>query len=658
MTSLPQLIGQFRRHTLRRQKTQDKDKGKQKPSDPPGDSPTLRPAPLVSPTSPTQKTTPSTLPHLVDLNVDEPSVVRHQHDTLFWNSTLEERGTEAVPESDALGKVGDAGRTYWVKDSPQDFPALARQEGPREVAAQDFGRESQRDGSAEQEEWDDDNADLYAPPTPPPKWPRRMDSLGAKAQEVRNASGGERQHAELKVGKSRIMRGGAKPTVPFDLKLSPAVLEHIEAAARADPLRDGVLLREAYVARPSVVHGEGGGEKVREDLEEARRSARDVENEDEVRRDEEEDSLNEYLLLGWDPNAPRPSTAELENAYGRYEDEERSLNSGGDEKEWVGREATSDISQHPAFRNLASVQDEGSSEEEETQPIRAHEPTNLETSENANPTPPLVNGIPPDPSLETSIHANHPPSERTHSPSSVPSYLLRSYQSHLSGLATDTELDDYLLSNDLLDPNSETTLPTYQRTLATQAKSIRDLHARIDDLTLLNEYYEDTLLPQAFTFWNTTTRENCVLTAAVRSTEQENALLWDLLMLSRKLLNLCWERDRAVVDTVNEMRTRKMHRANCTLLERLVGKGGPGRGGDEERKKGRGWGRLRVESPFREDLEQLGFVCGQNLRVLAEDLDDWEVEVGAAMDGREERVQREGGGSKREGEGEEEENGS
>ncbi|KAJ4287380.1 hypothetical protein N0V90_012779 [Kalmusia sp. IMI 367209] len=93
----------------------NQEKGKQRAIDP-----KLIPAPLFS--SRTHGTTQAhIIPHLVDVDLDLPGGECHQNDDILWNSMLEEKGEEPVPEWDALGKVHGVNRAHWVKMAPSGW---------------------------------------------------------------------------------------------------------------------------------------------------------------------------------------------------------------------------------------------------------------------------------------------------------------------------------------------------------------------------------------------------------------------------------------------------------------------------------------------------------------------------------------------------------
>lgn len=617
-----------------------------KVQEPPGSSPDPQPAPL-STESPEQRS--SSLPHLVDLNHNRISIASHQHDKLYWNSTLEERGNEPVPEYDALGKVGENGRSYWVKRNSQDTPTAgddgenrppdeARLPAPQDSSTGDKSRSNPSPTSVYS---DDDDGDTPAR-SRTPLWRKRPNFLSRK----RGSSVSE--SVDLFVGQSErarnsyLGRGGGETVepVPFRGRMSPSVRRGVEGVAREDPMREGVW-RE-YRTVPSVAH-EGGEEDV-------------------VGMGSGRDSL----FMKWDPEAPRPSTEELENAYGRYPSRGVSL-VHGEENEQLPKEPDNS-EDHKLGERIGGdqfVTEESKSKGEGADYI--HSPTPVKPINGKSPLPP-INGVPIDISPDwppTHALSTPPPNTRRNSSrtsfhpifhiSPTPSSITSTSTSHTHpfGLASLSEVEAYLQT--LPRPTYLLkTLALYERTLATQSKSILHLHHQIDSLTQKTEYYEHTLLPQTLTHWTSANKENHAISTALRSAEEENAMLWGLLVFSRKVLSLCWERDEAVLGTARMMRVREGNRGKVSVLERLVGSFGAGRGG-EGGKKGRGKGkkgmggkekeraRTRGKSPGREDLEQLIFVCEQNLRVLGEDLEDWGENLRVIHEGREKEREEEDG---------------
>lgn len=629
-------------------------KGKQTASESPEHLHDLQPAPLFSP-RPSTKLPSLGLPHLVDLDVEEPSVVRHKDDHLFWNSVLEEAGDEPVPERDALGLVGEPGRSYWVKGVLQ-HTSTARDNGFHEIAsqggpvAQDFALEDERSrNSSPTSEYS--NADLYAPPTPP--WPKRSHSLKLTRFEPAHESPDLFIGQDERSQQSFVMRGGGKSVepIPFKINLPANILGGIMAIAQTDPLRQNSRSVN-YKARPSVVH------KMDNDGEEIVTNGAKVPG----------DTLNYPHPL--EPEAPRPSTPDLENAYGTFPPESENPGPPYEVSGSVSAQAwnptltpttnsphtsvhtppmfapplvpvtNSGIEEHPALRNSSEVEHGFFDSFGEQPPVHIHQPTPLSPNDRKTPPPPL-RGIPIDISEKwPPTHASPSPLKargRSHSypfanqfyDSPSMSSLGSALHSYPSDFPTYDEGEEITKLN-AQDINPYSTLNMYERTLASQTKSIRKLHRVIDELTERRDYYEQKLLPETLTHWSDTNKENHALGVAVRKKQDENALLWNLLEFSRKVLNLCYQRDEAVLHTAKMMRGRKIHRANRSLLKRVLGNFGPGRGGkgqEEENdigsKRVESQSQRQLESPFRKDLEQLVFVCEQNMRLLGEDLQDW-----------------------------------
>lgn len=632
------------------------DKGKQ-PAAPPSPHTFLAPAPLFSPRSR------RSLPHLVDTSVDEPPVPEYQHDDVFWNSALEEGDGEDVPEHDELGRVKGTGRTYWVRDSGlQEHKGSARdievdeskKGGP---ATLDFGFDDERERSPSPSSSTFSNWDLYKPPTPP--WPKRSSSLRGTHFQPRSTEGGTagsatRHQRDEREYDAREMRGGGqvqllevqspyalsevniRPHVQpsaFEFSLSPTVLGNMKAFAEVDPLVDGGR-RRAYRALLTAASEE-------DDM-----YLREMERPD-VHLGETRRKMPQYEGPGWEGDTPRSKMADVVNLDSGPESEAgepkpESLISPPEPlllslEEAIRRAGTGrapDIADHPAFRDEKRTMDIALTdgiEEEELADMQEQVSTN---SRSARSAPPPSNGIPATIEEEWPVTDYHPPSPKRngtiHSPRPIrptSSPLTPTHDAQPPALPTDDEAQAFILRTHSRTPSPTTTLPYYATLLSTQASSIRYLNALIADLTDRSDYYEHNLLPRTLSHWATTNTENHSLSAELRRVEEENALLWDMLDFSRKMLNLCWEREEAVLETARTMRVRKINRANCGLLERLVGRFGAGNGGgnvkERERRKNRG----RVESPFREDVEQLVSVCEQNLRVLDEDLEDWSMGV-------------------------------
>ncbi|KAF1975752.1 hypothetical protein BU23DRAFT_597504 [Bimuria novae-zelandiae CBS 107.79] len=587
---------------------------------------------------------------------------------------LEDIGDGPVSEKDVLGRAGESGRTYWVKDVPQQVDTGKKQElhgvssqgGP---VAQDFAFEDD-DRSSPTSEYS--NADLYAPPTPLPK-PKRSDSLRYTYFEPIYGSPDQFIGQDQRSRNSFIFRGGGGTVepVPFQFNLSPNVLGGIDARAQADSLRHGSP-KDIYTAKPSATHKESG-----------------------------ESAIEAGMVRGTTPNyslpleypSRRPSTAELENAYGTFTPEaEPSQPHDKSQTEATELEAANErqhsasvaentpnakeeraslsastsvpavapnIADHPAIRENTGT--ESAIPADKVSGVRSdhfHSPQPIRPNDGKPPAPHLK-GIPieieeewpPTHQLDTpdSHHKRHSlfSLRRIYSPPSTPSDTSHSH-SRPSGLATDDEVEDYIMRATDHEPNPYRKIELYERTLTTQAKSIQKLHRLVDELTNKRDYYEEHLLPNALAHWTNTNKENHALAAAVRDKEMENAMLWDLLEFSRKLLSLCWEREEAVLHTARTMRLQKINRANCSLLERLVNSFGPGRGGGGRGRKdigggsSRSWSRKRLESPFHNDLEQLVFVCEQNMRLLGEDLQDWSGNLSAVQEMREEQEGKKG----------------
>jgi hypothetical protein len=138
-----------------------------------------------------------------------------------------------------------------------------------------------------------------------------------------------------------------------------------------------------------------------------------------------------------------------------------------------------------------------------------------------------------------------------------------------SGLATDADVEEYCLINPPSPTESLTTrLRTQEKTLATQAKLISTLHKKLDRVTKHMNYYTGTLIPEL--------EERCDMQMTwiqgylpgVSTVEQENKELWKTVDFSRKVLNLCWQRDAEVKRMVGEIRGRKAQRG---CMQRLFG---------------------------------------------------------------------------------------
>lgn len=587
--------------------------GKQKVVDPEVD-PEFLPAPLFSPWPP------HNLPHLIDRDMNKPTVAEHQHDNLFWNSTLEERGEEVAPEYDPLGKAEGTRRTYWVKDVPRTSSAFDSTDNVKHYAtdAQDAasGPSTPASSSATSQF---SNWDLYAPPTRP--WPKRKDSLQTTYFEPLVAQRSPvREVPDQTIGQDErpydpnAMRGGGQ-VKPVQLNLPAHVLDTISAFAQADPMRN-LGNSKKYVARPMVGF--------------------------EVHRESESSAGR---MLGTTPGegiSLKPSMAELYN-----ESERPKL---APEPLRVAAEATSasflekvrprhtlhqctvedapDIADHPVLRNsyqAAEFKTINGDKHGKHLDTEVSAPTSFA---NAHPSSSRTNGVPIDvveDSPSTDRRPSSPmPNGRSHFPD-VPAHTANLPATSTHGHPSDHDIDDAIKNiMNPLNPRESTphlALHNYQTILTAQASSIHHLNTLVNDLTDRRDYYEQDLLPRTLTHWTETNRENHALATAVRVKEEENALLWDLITFSGKLLDACRQRDEAVLKTVQMVRVGRMNRMSCALLERLVGSLVPGRGGARGDVKGRGSG--TAESRLREDLEQVVLVCEQNLRVLGEDLEDW-----------------------------------
>ncbi|KAF2437472.1 hypothetical protein P171DRAFT_506299 [Karstenula rhodostoma CBS 690.94] len=640
----------------------------------PSPHPSLVPAPLFSP-HPSRS-----LPLLVDVGVDEPSAVDYRHDDVFWNSALEERGEEGLGY-DILESASGTGRAYRVKEFPREagdgggvratennggggpavqnfaFEENARGEEIRshgEPAGLDFAVDATRSEGARSVSLSSStfsNWDLYKPPTPP--WPKRSSSLGrthfepVAPQHNSPAELGRRLRQEYD---AHVMRGGGHilvevqpPYAPFEINLPPNVLGGIQEFAEAHPLVDGGR-RGAYRAVPAVGFEEQDGF-----LKETERKT------------------PKYEERGWEGDIPRFEMTEAEGAgsgpgSAAGDSEPESLLSppasllasvaGDDTWEEAIRKARTgwepDIADHPAFRAEMRARDialeDGMEDEladtQEQEQERA--PTSFRSKEGV-PHPrqgsaatiedewPLTNEHPPPSDSNDKVDSDHS-LHRTYTSASLPPQRPHT-------LPSEDEAEAFIHRHHSRTPSPTTALPYYAALLAAQATSIRHLNALIADLTDRSDYYEHDLLPRTLSHWATTNSENHVLKASLRRSEEENAMLWDMLEYSRKTLHLCWQRDEAALKTAKTMRVRKINRASCGLLERLVGSFGAGRGGRGGGGKERGWRRGGVESPFLEDVEQLVFVCEQNVRVLGEDLEDWSVGVQRVEKAREERME-------------------
>ena len=180
------------------------DKGKQK-AVPPEEELNLEllPKPLFSP----QVQASRSLPHLVDVgtDVEKLSVWKHQHDGVFWNSVLEDRGDENASPS------------------------------PSQLS----------------------NWDLYKPPTPPLRWPKRADSTRATHFEpVVSQRDAVHEEPGIVTGQEKRphdphgFRGGG-PFTSLNVNLPPHALDTITAFVQTDPLRDHDRKVE-YVPQPTT----------------------------------------------------------------------------------------------------------------------------------------------------------------------------------------------------------------------------------------------------------------------------------------------------------------------------------------------------------------------------------------------------------------------
>ncbi|KAL1603435.1 hypothetical protein SLS60_005022 [Paraconiothyrium brasiliense] len=576
------------------------------------------------------------------MHVDELSVTGHQHDDLFWNSTLEEKGDQVVPEHDVLGRVEGTPRAYWVKDLPHaevitrgdEVTGTPNHGGP---VAQDFafeasGPSSPSPASRFSNSSRFSNWDLYAPPTPPtPSWPERSDSLKRTHFEpavLQRSSIHALQDPAIGQDERpydpQKMRGGGQ-LAAYELNLPPHVLGNITAFAEAHPLKNYGQTRE-YEALRTVgfrIDGEPIG-----------------------RTEEMQGAMRSYPLP-WYGDFTRPSTEDLEDVYLPPESAAEaskvtstSVSSAPARIHAVEQPSIAcapDIPERSALRNDRAAEEStlmNGIGEKELAESQKQVPT---TSKNLNPLLPRRNGIltgtvddlhpthRQSPPSETNARSRTPPSLHLNDTIPSTSSTIPPPHAHPPGFTT----DDKVPSHDSRDAQLRAILNYYEQTLTRQAASIRNLHEIIDQLTDRCDYYEHDLLPKTLTHWSETNHENHALAAGLRQTEEENALLWGFLEFSQKLLHLCWQRDEAVLVTARTMRERKTHRANCAMLERLVNSFGPGRGGGKERTRG--------ESPFRDDLEQLVFVCEQNLKVFGEDLEDWNGNLEVVQGMREER---------------------
>ncbi|OAF98904.1 uncharacterized protein CC84DRAFT_1223216 [Paraphaeosphaeria sporulosa] len=647
-------------------------------SPPPSPHPSLIPPPLFS-SHPHHRPS-RDLPHLPDAGADEPSVADYERDDVFWNSALEERDGEGVPAYDDLGSVQGTGTGYWVRELglPCDEDERMREaeiERRRGTEVQDLAVGKEGDGAGERQKLPGGGPveldftfgeqrgegersvspslsmlsswDLYKPPTPP--WSKRESSLRKAHFEPASVQHDAGQSLDVMTGEreyaAREMRGGGRARLisfeplyapfevnlgshtqhfgPFEFKLPPNVLGNVEKFAKADPVGKHRVTSTAGLeplggyARGTERSGASLGETTSEVV--------DVQG------------------AVWEGDTLRSNVAELEQAYlysglesagGDSEDlspPESLIGStpeGYTLEEAMRKARTANapgIKDHPAFKNEKRATDAKSADSEgERELTGTQEQKQIRSrSKTAGSGPPRKQGCPVTIEDEWPLDDHRPPPPGPNSTLHSPSPIRPSSASFLpppprTTLPTEDEAQAFIHLTHSRTPSPTTALPYYTTLLAAQASSIGELNALIADLTDRGDYYEHDLLPRTLAHWTEINTENHKLSTALRSAEQENSMLRDMLEVSRRTLNLCWKRETAVLATVQTMWRRKINRTNCAILERLVNNFGAGRGG------GRGRWRWRTESPFREDVEQLWFVCEQNLKVLDEDLKDWE----------------------------------